>query len=86
MINQLVDFIPLDFVWVFAFALAFGLALLITVFVEGDELVFMVFFMIFIGFCTWGGLLAGWIFIAVFCVFVILIIYEIKKKEGVSSG
>ena len=84
MILDLVDFMDPEFVWIYAVALAFGLSLLMTSILGGDELVFMVFFMVFIGFCTWGGLIDGWVFIAVLTVFVILIVYDIKRKEGSS--
>ena len=38
----------------------------------------MTFFMIVVGFMAWGGLLDGWIFIAILTVFVILIAMEFK--------
>lgn len=78
----LADFIPSEFLWVFALALAFGLSILITVLIDGNEMAFLSLFMIFMGFCAWGGLIEGWVFIAVFVGYIILIIYEIKFKEN----
>ena len=76
---QIDSFIPDELLWIFALGVAFGLALLLTLFVEGDELVFMTFLMISIAFMTWGGLIDGWIFILILTVFVILISIELKR-------
>lgn len=80
MILQIETFISDDLLWIFAFGVAFGLALVLTLLIEGDELVFMTFLMVSIGFMTWGGLIDGWIFIAVLTIFTVLIALEFKKE------
>ena len=72
---------PDNILWIFALGVAFGLALVLTLLIEGDELVFMTFLMVSIGFMTWGGLIDGWIFIAVLTIFSILIALEFKKGD-----
>jgi hypothetical protein len=80
LILQIETFISDDLLWIFAFGVAFGLALVLTLLIEGDELVFMTFLMVSIGFMTWGGLIDGWIFIAVLTIFTVLIALEFKKE------
>ncbi|KKM22777.1 hypothetical protein LCGC14_1621900 [marine sediment metagenome] len=81
MILQIDSFMPDSILWIFALGVAFGLALVLTLLIEGDELAFMTFLMISIGFMTWGGLIDGWIFIVVLTVFSVLIALEFKKGE-----
>ena len=82
MIFAVDPFIPDDLLWIFGLAVALGLALVLTMMIEGDELVFITFFMITIGFMVWGGILDGWIFILVLTMFVILVTIEFRNSGG----
>lgn len=79
-LDTLSDLIPAAYLWVFGLSIAVSIALVMTILMDGNEVHFLSMMTLFSGFMVWGGVLEGWIFIAILVVFVLRITWEIKKQ------
>lgn len=73
-----------DINWIMGLGIMFGLALLITLLLEGDMYTFFGFAFITNGLVVFGGLLEDWTLI-LNAIFVVILLYT-KYKEGGKEG
>lgn len=85
MLMQTMEAMLGSYTWIFALAVAFGLALVLTLFVKGKEISFLSFLLIFIAFMVWGDLLDGWVLILMLIIYITLIIIIYKRKGGIGA-
>lgn len=82
-LDYLGDFMTAEYSWILALSIAFGLALVMTLIMNGDEMVFVTLLLVFIAFMVWGNLIEGWVLILSIILYVIFLGgMRIAKKDN----
>lgn len=74
--------IPIEAEWIIILSLVFSLSLFMTFMTDKQTDTFFVFLTIFIGFAVFADLLDLWILIVCLIIITLLIIMNMKNKEG----
>lgn len=83
MIDQTLENLMGDYIWVLGIGLPIGLSIIFTLLLSGDEKVFVVFLLFFVSFSYWAGLVELTILIGVLVGTLILIGFEINHMRAI---